>query len=250
MAKKKKKRVGYGVKPPYIDFGEALNIVRRIYEEAGGGVTEDQLSSIIGNSVKSSSFNLKLATLKAFGLINQEGQGRRTVLSELGQGIAAATSPEERSRALKESFLRIENYSTLFDLWAGKILPTDEFFLNTLQTRCSIPSELTKQWKDSFMESGRAAGLFQERQDGKIQLRMEPNGFGAGLEEVGVQGRPQDPQPEKPPLLSKPGFGNVERFQIPLLEGRTGVIELPKGWTEGDVKKMIRVIAAMFTDQE
>ena len=46
--------------------------------------------------------------------------------------------------------------------------------------------------------------------------------------------------------VKSPQRGDVERFQIPLLKGKIGVVELPKGWNESDVKKMIRVMNAMF----
>ncbi len=40
---------------------------------------------------------------------------------------------------------------------------------------------------------------------------------------------------------------DVERFPIPLVgEGKSATIELPKGWTTADVRKMIHVIDAMF----
>ncbi|MFQ5897563.1 MAG: hypothetical protein ACE5JN_04875 [Candidatus Methylomirabilia bacterium] len=232
---RKRDRVGYGVKPPYIHFGEALDIVRRIHEDAGGSVSEDQLSAIMRNSVGSSSFILKIYALKGFGLVSQEGSGRRIGLSDLARRIVVPTAPEERFRALKEAFLRVEAYRTLFELWAGKILPAEEFFLNTLRERCRIPPELAKRWKESFMSSGAAAGLFQERADRKIQLRMDPNGSTAGRS---VAGPATSAQAQGP--------GEFERFRVPLLRGRIGVVELPKGWTDSDIRKMLEVIRVMF----
>ncbi len=245
---KKKARIGYGVKPPYVHLGEAIDIVKRVYEDAGGSVVEDQLSTIMGNTVKSSSFNLKLMALRSFGLITPEGQGKRIGLSELAKRIVAPITPEEKLQAIKEAFLRIETYRTLHELWAGKILPTDEFFLNTIRERCRIPPELTNRWKDSFMASGAVAGLFQEREDGKIQLRLEPGTIRQVLEELSMPGRGESNAPieRQPPGRSSPPSGDMDRFQVPLLEGRIGVIELPKGWTDSDVKKMIQVMRVMF----
>lgn len=248
---KKKRRVGYGVKPPNINYGQAIKFVKKIYEDAGDNVSEDQLSSIMGNSVRSSSFRLNLAALKAFGLVTHEGKGKRIGVSELGRRIVAPISSEERSQALKTAFLKIEVYRKLFETWAGKILPADEFLLNTIHDRCKVPSELTKRWKNSFIQSGRAAGLFQGRPDGKIQLRLEPN----GVVQPVVEEQPVSDQGEELPRYErqlgiaavKPRLsGDYERFQIPLLEGRIGLVELPKGWTDSDIKKMVEVMRVMF----
>lgn len=38
------------------------------------------------------------------------------------------------------------------------------------------------------------------------------------------------------------------RFKIPLLEGRVCYVELPEGWTQGDVKKLVKVVGVMFSD--
>src|SRR5882724_8773830 len=248
MAKKKGSRIGYGVKPPYINLKESLEILRRIYDDAGGTVSNDQLSRIVGNTVGSSSFGLKIQALKNYGLVAQDDSGRIT-LSDLGRRIAAPIDTEQRSAAIKEAFLKLATHKTLFDIWAGRILPAEEFFLNTIRERCDIPSELTKRWRESFMESGRAAGLFQERPDGKIQLRLEPDEetiVAPQNDEAPAAAQSPIPARRAAPAMPLP-LSDVERFQIPLTsEGKVGVIELPKGWTQPDVKKMIHVIEAMF----
>lgn len=249
-----KGRIGYGVRPPYIHLGDAVEIIRRIHEDAGGSVSEDQLSTLFGNSVKSSSFQLKLMSLKAFGLVSQSG--KRIALSPTGQGIVAATSPDQRISAYKSAFLNIDTYKTLYELWAGRILPADEFFLNTLQTRCHIPAELTKRWRESFMQSGNAAGLFQDRPDGRIQLRQDPivDATQSVMDETPTTSQGGDTTEERqlPVSMQVSKSGAIQKFQIPLSGGKIGAIELPLGWTQSDVKKMIRVIDAMFvaSDEE
>ena len=55
--------------------------------------------------------------------------------------------------------------------------------------------------------------------------------------------RTQEPPPRAPFVRRD----EVERFPILLAgEGKSAVIELPKGWTPADVRKMIHVIEAMF----
>jgi len=254
MAKKKRATVGYGVKPPYIHLGDAIEIIKRVYEDAGGSVSEDELSSIVGNSVGSSSFRMKVQALKSYGVVTQEGAGKRVILSDPGRRLVAALTPEERALAQKESFLRIDTYRKLYELWAGKILPAEEFFLNALREHCKIPQQLTKAWMESFSHSGKAAGLFQERPDGKIQIRIEPGVLTSKESAKELSGSSKNQgangstaaQTTGSGTLVKPLPGGLERFHIPLLEGRLAVVELPHGWTEADIAKMLQIMKVMF----
>ena len=105
------------------------------------------------------------------------------------------------------------------------------------------------------MISGKVAGLFQERQDGKIQVRIEPG----SIVSQEPQRQPGDisareasqesatvklPVPGEPPIFSQ--SREVQRFQIPLLEGKLAVVELPHGWTEADITKMLQIMKVMF----
>lgn len=241
---KRKKNIGYGVKPPYVDLGEALELVDKVYNDGGGSVSEDQLSAMFSNSVQSSSFRLKLGALKTFGLVSQAGAGTRVELSEVGRSYSAAMTAGQRASAVQAAFLNIENYRKLFEFWSGKVLPQDEFFLNSIRERCKVPAELARSWKNSFMESARAAGLLQERADGRVQLRREP-----GSTEEEPIGSSETTEKAQGPLRAAPVIrrDDVERFPIPLAgEGKSAMIELPKGWTPDDVRKMIYVIKAMF----
>jgi len=243
MGKTKKRRIGYRVRPPYMDLGKAIEVIRRIYEEAGGSVTEDQLSGIMGNSPSSSSFVYKVQALKTFQLIQQEGPGQHITLSDIGRRVIAPTDPRERAQALREAFLGPETHRTLYDAYAGKLLPSGEFFLNAIRERCGVPQELATGWKDSFMGSGAVAGLLQERSDGKMQLRSESNSVTERGQEETVE-----PLIERPQDASRGSDGQKrgEKFSVPLLDGRMALVELPSGWTPQDVKKMLEVMRVMF----
>jgi hypothetical protein len=260
-SKKKKKNVGYGVKPPYVNLKQAVEIIKTIYNDAGAELSDDSLSGILKNSVGSSSFRLKLMALKSFGLAEQERWKAPIKLSQLASDIAAPSDAATRARAKKEAFLRIENYAKLHQLWAGKILPADEYFLNTLRERCKIPSDLTQRWKDSFIESALEAALLQQRSDGKMQVRSDPAIEGIDTNEAEPReasmnsasannagtGAKTDSAP--PPLLPRQD-PKSERYQIPLLDGKTGAIELPNGWSVADVQKMIKVMKVMLLPDE
>jgi hypothetical protein len=249
---KKSERLNYGLNPPFLDLSEAVDIVKRIYYDAGGSVSEDQLSSLIKNSVKSSSYRRKMQALKNYGLITQDGSNGRINISSLGRNIIAPTSPDDKYQAIKTAFLNIETFKTLYELWAGKILPVDEFLLNTIRERAGIPPELVKQWKNIFMSSGTAAGLFQQRQDGKTQVRIEAESLLNPNVDSGESLPQSPPQPAPPPHASPPSLppsrlsSEFNRINIPLFEGRVAAIEIPFGSTGKDMEKFIRVIRVMF----
>jgi len=247
MARKRKK-IGSAVKTPYLHLGQAIEVVKQVYELIGGSASEDEFSTILGNSVKSSSFNLKVQAVKNFNLIEQAAKGQRIVLSALGKRIFAATSPEERAHAVQEAFLRVRQYKALYEAYAGKLLPTGEFLLNAIVQHCKVPSQLTNQWKDSFMASGAAAGLFQERADGKIQVRLAPGrSTEQPQEEASMQGEDQQRPGEERRFREQPTRPvDFESFKFPLLDGRIGVVQFSKGWTVSDVKKMLELMRVAF----
>ena len=43
---------------------------------------------------------------------------------------------------------------------------------------------------------------------------------------------------------------SVKRFQIPLPGGKIGAVELPDGWDEAAVQKMIKIIEVMFLPEK
>lgn len=98
------------------------------------------------------------------------------------------------------------------------------------------------------MKSAKVAGLLQERADGRVQLRREPGSMEEepmGTTETTERTIQRTPLPRV--LTVSREEIEVERFPIPLAsEGKSAMIELPKGWTTADVRKMIHVIEAMF----
>ncbi|MHB8782235.1 MAG: hypothetical protein ACYDAX_02235 [Desulfobacteria bacterium] len=254
----KRQYIGYGVKPPYLSLRDAIAIIKEMYDKAGAELSVESLANLMNNTVASSSFRKKYMALKNFGLVEQSNGDKMIRISNLGMSIVAPSTPNARVKAKKESFLRINTFLVLHKHWEGKILPAEEFFLNTLREKCQVPSELLEGWRDNFIESAQEAGLLQQRSDGKIQVRSEPQAE-EGYEETGDEGEektpPGDPEGEKdrfrkPFLPPPPPDKSVNRFQIPLTGGKIGAVELPDGWDDTDVNKMIKVIEVMFLPEK
>jgi hypothetical protein len=251
-SKKRVQRFKKGTVPPALTLAEVATIITSFYENTGGEqATYDPLSTLTNNSSGSSVFWRKLATMKNFGLIQEEN--RLLSLTPLGLRIAAPHDPAERVEALKQAFLSIEIFKNAYEKYKGKILPLDEFLVNTFSSY--VPRELAAEWVEKFKSSAETAGLIEKR-NGKLQVResvlipspekeKEKPPAGTNDESTG--------QGEKVQLYHEPPAppADVTRTPIPLGPGKLAYIELPNGWQSKDLKKLLRLLTlALGEDSE
>jgi hypothetical protein len=253
-AETKNERFKRGTYPPYVNLGEALSIVRSIYEQGGGQASYDVMSRITGNSSSSSSFLKKLAALKMYGLVTESN--KIVFLTEQGTAIAAPTSEGTEAQARKAAFVNVDVFNKIYERHRGKLLPVDEFLKNIIEQDALIPRELSSSWAVSFKESARAAGLLFDRTDGKTQVLDSP------LTPSVMQERPQESdQPiqsapktksSEPTIQSGngaspvPGLivtsnalaasGNITRLKLD--DGRVAEFNVPFGITVKDAKRL------------
>lgn len=167
VEKKRRKRLPKGTVPPVLSLRESAKIAQAFYEEAGGEANYDLFSKITNNSPSSSVFSKKIALLKNTGVI-EEPSDRQLKLTETGISIVAPKEPKERQSALKSVFLAVDVYKSIYDKYAGKLLPQDDFLKNNIVEY--VPRELADTWMELFKDSAEYAGLFFQREDGKIQV--------------------------------------------------------------------------------
>jgi hypothetical protein len=163
------KRLPKGTRPPFLTLGDALDLAVRLYEHGGGSGNSDLLSQLAGNSVSSSTFVKKLASLKWYGLVSE--QNGTVTLTDLGLSIAAPTDPEGAISARKAALLRVDVFNRVYERHKGKLLPADEYLGNIIKGEFGIPRNVADLWVRSFKDGARAAGLLLERSDGKTQVR-------------------------------------------------------------------------------
>lgn len=168
MNKKKDDAVARRAKgsiPPRLDLGASVELITAFYERAGGNGTPDELSEIMQNSRKSSAYQLKMTALRSFDLIVTENE--RVSLSSLAETIVAPQDADHRAIALKEAFLRIDLFASVYEKFVGKLLPQDEFLKNSF---LDSGRDLADLWMRKFKASAHAAGLLMDRGDGKFQV--------------------------------------------------------------------------------
>jgi len=162
-------RLPRGAKPPKLNLEESVEIVKDFYERAGGEGSEDVLSEIMNNSRSSSTFRIKLGMLKNFELI--ESDDNKIKLSAIGNSIVAPKEKIEQMKALKEAFLKIETYKTVYDKFSGRMLAQDEFLINSFTEL--VPRKFGAEWMESFKASANYAGLLIDRGEGRFQVRAD-----------------------------------------------------------------------------
>jgi len=224
---KKRKRLPKGSVPPSLNLEEASDITNRIYELAGSEASYDVVARITGNSTRSSTFLNKIITLKNYGLILDVN--RTITLTESGRKIAGPRTPTERALALKQAFLNIGLYSTVYEKFKGRLLPPDEFLINTFADY--VPTrELASAWMDNFKKSAKKAGLLELRQDGKTVV----------LETINPSHHAEFVEAEPPPVEQKTDVVKqpVIESQPPITGSQYSGNGIPKKSNFGHVSKI------------
>lgn len=219
-----RKRMPRGTVPPALNLEEAVDIINAFYEDAGGEASFDALSQILGNSSQSSTFLKKMAALRNYGLV--EGEQRLVKLSDKAYAIVEPRLPEDKYRALKQAFLNVDIFDKIYVKFMGRILPQDEFLVNSFKDY--VPRELAQEWMDKFKQSALYADLFIERGDGKYQIR-EGVGGNTKTAEKGVEDSdknekdaktPEDtngqktPKEEPPPYIPPPPVKQKTHYEF------------------------------------
>jgi hypothetical protein len=241
------KRLPKGTLPPFLTLGDASDLALRLYEHGGGSASSDLLSQLAGNSVRSSTFVKKQASLKSYGLVSE--QNNTITLTDLGLAIAAPTDPGAAVSALKAAFLRIDVFNRVYERHKGKLLPADEYLGNIVKSEFGIPRDVADLWVRSFKDGARTAGLLLERSDGKTQVRD------AAIAEVSKPDASETPAPTLSVSRSSPrsdsidvsvplsASGHCSRFEVS--GGRYAIFYVPDKITNRDAEKMKSALAGL-----
>jgi hypothetical protein len=258
---KEKEKRPYGKAPFEFGLDLAVEAVNKFAQE-GKSLPESTVAVILGNTVTSSSFTRKLRALTSYGLIVEQ-PGAQFALTDLALAIALPRSSQAQAEAKKLAFLKIEQFSMLFNQHKGKLLPADEFLRNILEQECNIPRESSQVWVKHFKDGARTVGLLYRRGDGKIQITESPilPGDSIALDDD----EPSEKADSTPKTTSddneQPAAAVVEASRaavmpvqsqemrtaghytrIDLSDGRRAEIIIPDGLTSKDAKKLKRAL--------
>jgi hypothetical protein len=251
---------------PYLSLGEALRVVEQIHEQGAGSVTLETLSPILGNSVKSSSFQRKLSALRTFELVDLAGE--RVSLTRLALGYVAPTSDAEKADAVFQAFRNVPFARTLHDRYGGGLLPGRDIMANVLLREYGVTDPNNLRWTDFFLTGLRTAGLLNQV-GGRASVLTKPGSLGAGPDRMGDAVPPApggsagprvgigwggDGAAHQPPTQQRanPPMGgtttsqtDMHRVELPLADGSAAVVILPKTASGDDIDDVIAMLEVM-----
>jgi hypothetical protein len=145
---------------PYMDLDDAISVARAIHQTTGGSPCAfDQLAAKLELSLKSSGFQVRLATARLFGLIESTEGGVK--LTALGQRII--DTAQERA-AKVSSFLAVPLYKKVHEHYLGKVLPPAAAFERELLSM-GVPAKQTSKARQVLERSAQIAGFFEFGKD-------------------------------------------------------------------------------------
>lgn len=122
---------------------DAIKIAQAIEEKnAGKPLDSGTLAKYVGfRQPNDWRFLDLLRAANDYGLVTGSGASANVTLEKTGEGIVSPSSPTQRKEALAEAFQKVELFKKVADFYAGKQIPEDEYFANTLVREFNVPRD-------------------------------------------------------------------------------------------------------------
>lgn len=221
-AAESKKYERSGIKFPYGDLEDALEVAQAIHKNAGTSCTTDQLAAYLDQSSSSGAFRTKVATAAIFGVT--ENASSTITLTDLGRQIV---EPHQSDRAKAGAFMNVPLYSAIYEKYKGHLLPPAAA-LEREMSALGVSQKQTDRARQAFERSASQAGFFAHGKDRLVMPAALPTPPTKKIDE-----KPG----EKPPAGGGGGGGgNFHPFIQGLLQ------ELPAAGTDWEVEDQARWI--------
>lgn len=159
--KQGKPRAKSGVRFPYNNLVESIEVAKVIHEKAGGLCDLAQLATLLGYSgVKNGAFRMRLSAAKMFGLV-EEADEQKLRVSARGRAIIAPISEPQATRAKVEGFMAVDLFKGVFDRFHGTALPEHVGLRNLLSTEYQVVADRVTPTVRILLDSAEQAGLFK-----------------------------------------------------------------------------------------
>ena len=151
--KQRKAPVRSGFLFPVYDYATSLAIAEKVELGGAGRLGEDTLAINLGQSVKSSSFRLRVLSAKQFGLVSK--QGGDLVTSPTAKAILKPTSERESAEGMVTAFLNIPLFRAVADRYKGQPLPEGQALRNILEREFRIEASRVQDAERKLKDSAR-----------------------------------------------------------------------------------------------
>jgi hypothetical protein len=248
-------------RPPYLRFPDAVHAIEEIYKQGGGNLALESLSPVLRNSARSSSFRLKVNSLRNLGLVDEHNG--RVSLTPVAMAVVAPTTTQERSEALTTALRKIPMLKTLHDRYAGGMLPPEEALGNLLLREYNAKPPLNREWAEYFVSTLSAADLL-DSVNGRAMVRRRPGQAqiadatsvesGSPLESAGpamvgdlvLRPSAQANTPRGHASASQAlDSADAQRVEMPLQGGGRASLMLPQSATAEDIEDLIGLLTVM-----
>jgi hypothetical protein len=128
---------------PKVTLEKAIELAQAVEEKnAGNPIRAEHLAPMLSfRKAADWRFTDILRSANQYGIIEGTGSTATVSLTEIGRDIVAPSSPVQRQAALVKALENVELFRKVSEFYAGKPIPEDEYFGNTLTRDFGVPRE-------------------------------------------------------------------------------------------------------------
>ena len=116
-----------------------------------------------------------LRSANQYGLVTGTGQTATVSLEKIGTDIVAPSSPQQRQQALAAAFEKVDLFKKVAEHYAGKTIPEDEYFSNTLARDFKVSRDRLEHFISVFKKNLQYLKAFAASPSGKPVLKSFAN---------------------------------------------------------------------------
>lgn len=241
---KESRSVQRGRTSPSHTLAEAIGGVESVFKALGTTRhSRDDAASAMGYKPGSGAANSRVGSLTHFGLLDRHGADYQ--VSELARRILEYTSEDERREAIAEAATAPSLYSELISELDGQPFPP--MLSNILSRSYGVVPKSASSVASRFEETLQFAGLLRDNRV-HATLRADANKAASETSEASMDDAlPQKHRNDAQHSRSPSGC----EYRVPLLGGRSAVIEIPRPVADSDidrVKAWLDLMAPVLTE--
>lgn len=193
---------------PYFDLEAVLAVARQVNEIGGGSLSEATLARLIGITLNSGPWRLRLSAGRLYGLLEENNGDIK--ITERTARILAPRSEADKVQALAEAFRAVPLFRGLMEfLTEGRPIPPTDGLDDTIKNRFGVVANKVEFARDILLRTARQAGVLEVR-EGRQYLVLPKVSTQAGLAAPASTPPPSTPLGEAaPPTSSTAVAGQV-----------------------------------------
>jgi hypothetical protein len=232
---------------PSRSLGDCVADVRKLYQEySHGNFAKSEIASNLGLSATSGPFAARLFTLKAFGLLTQNGDSYSISETFITLNSTAAADSKFKSAALS-AVRQSATFRELLDEFGAK-LPSVESVAGRLETQKRFNADRAKSAAGTLEKSLQYAGVL----DSSNNILPVRDDAGRGAESQHRQEEDEQQRQDPPGGYSNDRDDHHDEMrtgmlslEIPVREDRTVLVRYPQDLSVAEAKKVGNVLNAV-----